>query len=171
MPVRHGRIVSRSSAAIHTRICGLRHGRRARFVRQSAGHGHTADGGDVRVARHLLPVALCVFVAMFISDLLKVKPIYETLLERFMGGSPLTEEEKGSLFELPVEIGSCIAHKSIKNVEMPAGCLIVGIRRGTKDLVPRGNTKILPGDYLLILCGSDDSDNVRESMRKLCHLN
>ncbi len=120
---------------------------------------------------HLLPVALCVFIAMFISDLFKVKPVYETLLERFMSDSPITEEEKGSVFELPVEMGSCIANKMIKNIEMPGKCLIVGIRRGTKDLVPRGNTKILSGDYLLILCGSEDPDGVRELMGKLCRLN
>lgn len=121
---------------------------------------------------HLLPVALCVFIAMLLSDMLKVKPIYEELLERYIGSDKaLYEEEKSNLFELPVEIGSCIANRSIKNVDLPSGCLIVGIRRGTKELVPNGSTKVLPGDYLLMLVGAEDPDKVKESMRSLCHLN
>ena len=118
----------------------------------------------------LLPVGICVYVAILLSDMLKVKPIYEELLERYMGsGNVFFEEEKGKLFELPVEIGSCISNKLIKNVALPLGCLIVGIRRGTKDIIPNGSTKVLPGDYLLMLAGTDDPDSVKESMRKLCH--
>ncbi len=118
----------------------------------------------------LLPVGICVYVAMLLSDMLKVKPIYEELLERYMGsGNVFFEEEKGKLFELPVEIGSCISNKLIKNVALPLGCLIVGIRRGTKEIIPNGSTKVLPGDYLLMLAGTDDPNSVKESMRKLCH--
>lgn len=118
---------------------------------------------------HLLPVGICVYIAMLLSDILKVKPIYEELLERYMGSGKVSfEEEKGKLFELPVEIGSCISNKLIKDVTLPLGCLIVGIRRGTKDIIPNGSTKVLPGDYLLMLAGADDPENVKESMRKLC---
>ena len=118
---------------------------------------------------HLLPVGICAYIALLLSDMLKIKPIYEELLKRYMGsGKALFEEEKGKLFELPVEAGSCISNELIKNVALPSGCLIVGIRRGTKEIIPHGNTRVLPGDYLLVLAGANDPDSVREAMRKLC---
>jgi len=118
---------------------------------------------------HLLPVGICAYIALLLSDMLKIKPIYEELLKRYMGsGKALFEEEKGKLFELPVEAGSCISNELIKNVALPSGCLIIGIRRGTKEIIPHGNTRVLPGDYLLVLAGANDPDSVREAMRKLC---
>jgi H+/Cl- antiporter ClcA len=120
---------------------------------------------------HMLPVAACAFIALLVSDLLKIKPIYEALLERFVAGTkPVTEEERGGLLELPVETGSAIASRRIKNIDLPEGCLIVGIRRGTREIVPNGDTKILPGDYLTILAGQENANYVQDGMRKLCHL-
>jgi Trk K+ transport system NAD-binding subunit len=119
----------------------------------------------------MLPVAACAFIALLVSDLLKIKPIYEALLERFVAGTkPVTEEERGGLLELPVETGSAIASRRIKNIDLPEGCLIVGIRRGTREIVPNGDTKILPGDYLTILAGQENANYVQDGMRKLCHL-
>lgn len=118
---------------------------------------------------HLLPVAACAFIALLVSDMLKIKPIYEALLERFVGrNNPVPEEEKGYLCELPVEMGSRIANQLIKNVDLPQGCLVVGVRRGAKELIPNGDTKILPGDYLLIVSGIEDCDGIKETLKKLC---
>jgi len=118
---------------------------------------------------HLFPVAACVLIALLVSDLLKIQPIYEALLERFVGNRDVrAKEEKENLFELPVEMGSLIANKRIKEVDLPQGCLILVILRGTKELVPNGNTKMLPSDYLLILCKEENSNTIKETMRELC---
>lgn len=121
---------------------------------------------------HLLPVAACSFIALLISDILKITPLYEALLERFPGGrepaAPLKGE--GGLLELPVEAGSAVDGKSIREIQWPEGALVVGVKRGQKELVPTGGTKIMPGDYLVILFSDDSALDSNACIRELCRL-
>lgn len=120
---------------------------------------------------HMLPVATSSFIALLLSDMLKIEPIYEALLERFVekNGHMLSMQEKGGLHEFPVEFGSKAAGKMISEIEWPQGSLIVGLRRGTKEFVPRGNTKIMPGDYLVILASEGTQDKIRNCITSFCH--
>jgi len=119
---------------------------------------------------HLLPVAAVAFIALLTSDLLKISPIYEVLLER------LTDEEKentdgkkaGAIIEIPVELGSMVARKKVKDVGWPEGALIVSLHRGEKELVPNGETQILPGDYLVVLSSKQAFDEMNRSLMELC---
>jgi NhaP-type Na+/H+ and K+/H+ antiporter len=120
---------------------------------------------------HLMPVAACSFIAMLFSDVLKVSPLYDELLERFASrnGHDLTVQQKGGLFELPVEYGSMAAGRMIRDVEWPEGALIVSVKRGEKEIIPKGGLKILPGDYLVILSEEDMENKLHKDLRKLCH--
>ncbi len=120
---------------------------------------------------HLLPVAACAFVALLLSDILKITPIYEALLDRIVDNSEKTpdREKVGGLLEIPVELGSAVANKKICEVAWPQGILVVSIHRGNKDIVPDGNTKIAPGDYLVLLSSECTYRNMNTSIRELCH--
>ncbi len=117
---------------------------------------------------HMLPVAACSFFALLVSDLLKTKPIYEALLERFVENNDgkLVVEEKGGLQEFPVEYGSYVCGRKVSEVKWPEGVLIVGIRRGMKEMIPKGNSMILSGDYLVILTPEGDKRNYRDLFEK-----
>ncbi|WP_283609271.1 ClC family H(+)/Cl(-) exchange transporter [Faecalispora anaeroviscerum] len=119
---------------------------------------------------HLLPVAACAFLALLVSDMLKIEPIYDALLNRLMEKSDnsLPQPEQGGLIEFPVEYGSTAANHTVKEVQWPQGLLIVGLRRGTKELIPSGKTRIMPGDYLVILSSETQEQNIREQVRSLC---
>lgn len=119
---------------------------------------------------HMLPVAACSFLALLLSDLLHIEPIYETLLERFVAdrGDSLPMQEKGGLLELPVELGCNVAGRKISEIQWPQGALIVGVRRGEKELVPRGGTQILPGDYLVVLSAEENENLICSEIRNLC---
>lgn len=119
---------------------------------------------------YLLPVAVCSFIALLFSDILKTDPLYESLLERFFAKNNYqnSELEKGALFEVPVELGSSVSEKLVSEVEWPQGTLVVGIKRGTKEIVPKGNTKILPGDYLIILSSNHTETDLGSIIRDLC---
>ncbi|WP_411677774.1 ClC family H(+)/Cl(-) exchange transporter [Caproicibacter sp.] len=119
---------------------------------------------------HMLPVAACSFLALLLSDLLHIEPIYEALLERYVENTDdeLPMQKKGGLLELPVEFGCDVAGKKISEIEWPNGALIVGVRRGEKELVPRGDTQIMPGDYLVILSTEENETAIRDSVRGLC---
>jgi Trk K+ transport system NAD-binding subunit len=71
--------------------------------------------------------------------------------------------------EFPVEMGSKIANKFLKDIEWPSGSLIVGLRRGSDEIIPKGNTKILPGDYLLILAPENKEYIIRKNVINLVH--
>jgi H+/Cl- antiporter ClcA len=118
---------------------------------------------------HLLPVAACSFLAMILCDMMKVEPIYEALLDRIQEKSGISSETKaGSLIEIPVELGSEVAGKTIGEVDWPEGMLVVGIHRGNKEFVPNGGTKILPGDYLVVLSSEGCYREMSECLRARC---
>ncbi|MEG6571241.1 ClC family H(+)/Cl(-) exchange transporter [[Clostridium] cellulosi] len=120
---------------------------------------------------HMLPVAACSFIALLLSDLLKIDPIYESLLERYVekNRDSLPIQQKGGLMEIPVEYGCDIAGKMVCDINWPQGTLIVGLRRGTRELVPQGSTKILPGDYLVVLFTKESESGIQERITRLCH--
>ncbi|MDP4153661.1 MAG: ClC family H(+)/Cl(-) exchange transporter [Bacillota bacterium] len=120
---------------------------------------------------HLLPVAACSFIALFLSGILKVTPIYEALLERIVekNGKNIKNDKLGGVVEIAVEFGSSVSGKCIGEVEWPQGALIAGIHRGDDDIVPSGNTKINPGDYLIVLSSDCTYNDISANMRDLCY--
>ena len=119
---------------------------------------------------HLLPVAACSFIALFLSDVLKTTPIYEALLGRIMenNGEKIKNKKAGGFIEIPVEAGSEVSGKHINEVEWPKGILIAGIQRGDKEIVPNGGTEIYTGDYLVIVSSECTYDDISSKMRHLC---
>jgi Trk K+ transport system NAD-binding subunit len=63
---------------------------------------------------------------------------------------------------MPVCVGSSLDGKKLKDISLPQNCLLVGIKRGTYELIPKGNTKILAGDYLVVLADEDKATEIRE---------
>ncbi len=61
-------------------------------------------------------------------------------------------------------MGSLLEGKKIKEVEWPAHCLIVGVKRGGVELIPNGDTKLLTGDYLIVLSNENYASEVRECL-------
>lgn len=120
---------------------------------------------------HLLPVAACSFIALLFSDILKVTPIYEALLERIAGKNEesIKNKKQGILMEFPVEFGSAVCNRTISEIDWPEHSLVVGIHRGDKDIVPNGATKIISGDYLVILSSEQVFRDISSLIRALCH--
>jgi len=115
---------------------------------------------------HLLALSTVSITAYLSSDLFSNMPIYESLLERL----PIKKKQKSitankkrkTIFEMPVCVGSSLDGKKLKDISLPQNCLLVGIKRGTYELIPKGNTKILAGDYLIVLADEDKATEIRE---------
>ena len=104
---------------------------------------------------HLLALSIVVIVSYTVSDLLKMEPIYETLLDRLLEKigykkGDIVSSNK-TLIESVVEIGSEIEGKLVKDINFPDCCLLVSIKRGDKEIIPRGYTKVIAGDYLVVM--------------------
>lgn len=119
---------------------------------------------------HILPVAICTLTSLFVSDLFRTSPVYEALLKRYIikHGLDISAEKRGELIEFPVEYGSAVSGKLLKDINWPKGSLIVDLRRGSEEIIPNGDTKILPGDYILMLSPQDNKDIVQKRVSRLC---
>lgn len=119
---------------------------------------------------HLLPLSIVVIIAQLTSDLLNSHPIYESLLERLLEGGEYeceTSVNKKTLFETVVHINSDLDGKCIKDIIWPKNCLIVGITRGDTEIIPKGSTKIMAGDYLTIMANQCECSNVLDDVVNL----
>lgn len=117
---------------------------------------------------HLLSLSLMSMVAYVTADSLKSDPIYESLLERILKNNKKAEEESDSnekiIIEVPVSMDSQIDNKMLKDVKLPENCLIVSIRRGNKEIIPRGNTLIRSGDNLIFLVNEKEEASMKERL-------
>jgi cell volume regulation protein A len=108
------------------------------------------------------PIFNLVFFVVFISVLLQGTTI-PRVSQWLQVASPLvkrfrypieynpTADLKNELVEVPVPAGSPVVGRSLVEIKLPTGALIVLIRRGDETFVPRGGTQIDAGDTLLVL--------------------
>ena len=98
-------------------------------------------------------------------------PIYESLLERYLKnqGEEITigSNKNKTILEFVVCMGTLIDGKKIKDVKWPSNCLLVSVRRGENEIIPKGDTTILAGDYLAILTNEDIASKINDSMLTL----
>lgn len=109
---------------------------------------------------HLLSLAVVSIVAYIVADILASKPVYEALLEKFLknrGEQPIDigNKKTKAILEFPVCMGSSLDCKQIKEIKWPPSCLLVAVKRGEDEIIPKGDTTILPGDYLIVLTNED----------------
>lgn len=115
---------------------------------------------------HMLSLIVISMTAYLVTDIAKSKPIYEELLERSLlkqGKIPVNiTSEKRMILEVLICISSKLDGRQIKNINWPLHCLLVSIKRGDTELVPKGDTRIIAGDYLYVLINADQAQQIRE---------
>ena len=115
---------------------------------------------------HMLSLIVVSMVAYLIADIVKSKPGYDLLLERSIekqGKSPTcVAAEKRIVIEIVVCIGSKLDNRQIKSVDWPPDCLLVSIKRGDTELVPKGDTRIIAGDYLYVVANEEQAPKIHD---------
>ena len=117
---------------------------------------------------HLLPLSVVVFSALVTSDLLGVEPVYDMLLEDILknngGSNNYIGDKHKTLMEFAVHIGSQVEGKLISQINWPESCLLVAIYRGAEEIIPRGNTRLLGGDMVIIMVNKSESQEMLEKL-------
>lgn len=117
---------------------------------------------------HLLSLAIVSVVAYIIADILGSKPIYEALLEKILHNQvekiSIGNKKNKAILEFPVCMGSDLDGKEIKHVKWPSHCLLVAVKRGEDEIIPKGDTVIFPGDYLIILTNEDRVSKINDNL-------
>lgn len=123
----------------------------------------------------LLPVIIVSLTAYVISDLLKTKPIYEELLHRLttpfkeaMDHQLESRETAKELIEIPIVIGSKAENQYIRDLNWPRQALLIAVKRGGLEIIPKGDTKLRAGDSILILTDDYTLSEVKQKMNMLC---
>ncbi len=109
---------------------------------------------------HLLSLSTASLVAYIVAELLRSKPVYESLTERLLAGRSV-KIAKGrvrakSIITSVVEEGSEADGCMIQDLGLPTTCLIVSVTRGEEDLIPRGRLRLKAGDTLATMVGERD---------------
>ncbi|QGU94864.1 H(+)/Cl(-) exchange transporter ClcA [Clostridium bovifaecis] len=134
---------------------------------------------------HLLSLTVVSITAYIVADMLGSEPIYESLLERFITKNDKEEHrfvgdsKKKVILEIAVCMDTIFEDKKIKDIDWPSNCLLVGVKRGQKEIIPKGNTTIYAGDYLIVLVDEDKAPQVTEVLLNMagtclvesCHTN
>ncbi|MGI6711751.1 MAG: ClC family H(+)/Cl(-) exchange transporter [Bacillota bacterium] len=124
---------------------------------------------------NLFPVSIVCLSAYLITELFRLKPIYDALLEKILvqNRTPLyaEKERKKTILEMPISLGSFLDQRCIKDVEWPQNCLLVGVIRGDQEIIPHGNTKLQMGDYLVILVNDKEEAAINEYLLNLAQNN
>lgn len=120
---------------------------------------------------NLLSMFVVAVTSYLVAEVLKILPIYDYLLENMLQDKSIETYEEGTddevLIKLIVHHGSPGADKYVKDIHLPKGCLLVGIKRGKRDLIPNGDTLILPNDTLILLVHAYAEADIRQQMEKI----
>ncbi|NLM44930.1 MAG: hypothetical protein GX201_13120 [Clostridiales bacterium] len=85
-----------------------------------------------------------------------------------MKNNKKAEEESESsgkiIIEVPVCADSQIDNKMLKDIKLPENCLVVSIKRGNKEIIPRGNVLIKSGDILILLVNEKEEALMKERL-------
>ena len=73
------------------------------------------------------------------------------------------------MIEIPVFTHSYIDGRFVRDLSLPDGCLLIVIKRGSHEIIPRGNTELLAGDYLVILLKESIASSVQEELKLCCN--
>lgn len=119
---------------------------------------------------HMLPLTVVSVIAYVIADLIKSPPVYEALLENLIKNESTEEKSESGkkiMVELIVKHGSKIGNRRVKNIKWPGKSLLVEVKQGDREIIPRGDTKIKEGDYLTILTDINSESRVKELLNEM----
>ena len=113
----------------------------------------------------LLPIALVSFVSYYVANLLHSEPIYESLLTNLLNNQPYQSMEEYAdskeLIGYTVGFGSNACDHYIKDLQLPRRSLIVSVIRGGEEIIPKGDTKLISGDRIIVLVDAFHLDETK----------
>ena len=113
----------------------------------------------------LLGITVVAAIAYLAAELCRSKPVYTSLLERITPKEVrLSNEEERVAMDFVVGCDSRVQHRQLKDIHWPDGCLVISVDRGGYPIIPHGNTMLLPGDAVTVLCKSGEEAALRKAM-------
>lgn len=109
----------------------------------------------------VLPLLIACLTAYGLADFLGDRPVYEALLERDLLRNQRDPVLEGTLLiELPVQPGAPFVGRTVRELGLPPGCVLVTVRRGLREEVPTAATRLQAGDRLTAVVSSEAASAV-----------
>ncbi|MDO4173303.1 MAG: chloride channel protein [Eubacteriales bacterium] len=109
---------------------------------------------------HLMSLATASLVAYITAEMLRSKPVYESLTERLLAGRNVKIAKgnagKKSIITSIIEEGSAADGCTIRELGLPEDTLVISVTRGEDELIPRGNLRLKAGDTLATMVRERD---------------
>ena len=105
-----------------------------------------------------------------VADLLKSKPIYESLLENLLKKRSLpTPQGVGEkvLLDFMILHNSPLDNHLVKEIQWPNHCLIVSLRRDGQEFIPHGDTYLKASDSIIVMCDKIDESYIYDTLSAL----
>ncbi len=91
----------------------------------------------------MLPLLVACFFAYLVAEGMGELPIYENLLERdLLNGAPIPDPKQPLVLELEVEPGSPFEGRTVRELGLPPGCILVSCRNSSQEWIPTANTRL-----------------------------
>lgn len=122
----------------------------------------------------MLSLALVSIIAYIVATLLHSEPIYESLLKNLLrkrGEKVPSGSGQKVLSEFVVMHGSPLAGSLIRDIEWPEHSLLVAVKRGESEIIPRGGTRLAASDIIVVMADERDIGAVNDRMCVMCREN
>lgn len=117
-------------------------------------------------------IALVCGVSYLTAEILRSEPIYESLfkMRKSKGGqsTQLAESKTEIIVSYIIEMGSEMAGKRLKDIELIDNTLIISIVRDGDNLIPDGDTVMMSGDTINVMVSENREINLRARLETLC---
>jgi trk system potassium uptake protein TrkA len=109
--------------------------------------------------------------ALGVEELVNATTIIYNLIEQEVESGevvPISAIAGGRVEVIEAEVvqESPVAHKLVKDVDLPGDCLMAAIIRGTQIIQPSMTTELLPGDTIVALARPEDEHVLREALSR-----
>lgn len=120
----------------------------------------------------LLAASIVAILSYVVTNLLKVDPFYEHLLDRLLGGLPKQSacecfSGQKIMHTHVVGAGSVVEGNMIKEISWPQACRIVVVERAGQELIPTGSLRLQALDALLFITDASLDAQSEEELERL----
>jgi CIC family chloride channel protein len=109
----------------------------------------------------LLALGVACLCAYLAAELLRDPPLYEALLADDLarrGPEVGQEGDEPRSVVIGVQRGSPLERKTVREGGFPPGCLVVGVERGGREVLPAADLALLPGDHITVLVPAHETE-------------
>lgn len=109
----------------------------------------------------MLALLVACLISYAVADALGDRPVYEALLERDLArGLEKPSLEETLLLEVSVGHRSVFDGRRVQDLRLPPGCILVTVRRGAREYVPSGATRLRAGDRLVAVVAPEAAEAI-----------